>query len=231
MPVSAQTKNSSGDAPPSAAKRQAITRVDQLPRRTYILSKLPSEMLTAPLAELRPLGARLEADLLSDLVAYDVQNATILREIYSTLVVLSQLRGDWASVPKWTAKARALQDTVGGRLTNGVTLDLLSQQQQEKRDAAWLQAEVARRYGALPWADVQENVRSAKESLESFNPDKFLRSVKNKFDPIAKSEQLVVPGDVLQLIIGAKVQRELLTPNKSALVAAFQAVIDANEMD
>ncbi|WP_124449529.1 S8 family serine peptidase [Paucibacter sp. KBW04] len=228
LPASAQSAKEANPAPATAGKRELVTRADQLPRHTHTLSKLPSEMLAAPLAELKPLGAKLEAELLADLAAYDIQDTPTLREFYSALATLAQLRGDWAAVPGWTAKARALQDKVGGKLSSGITTDLLAQQQLEKRDTAWLQAEVTRRYAALPWADVQDHVKSAKGGLETYNPDLILGAVKNQLDPMAKNGQMVLPSGMLQMIIGARVQKELLTPNKAALVAGLQTVIDAN---
>lgn len=228
LPASAQSTNDAAKALPAAGSRQVISRADQLPRHTHTLSKLPSEMLAAPLDELKPLGAKLEAELLADLAAYDIQDAATLREFYSALATLTQLRGDWAAVPGWTAKARALQEKVGGKLTSGITTDLLSQQRLEKRDAAWLQAEVTRRYAALPWADVQDNVKSAKGGLETYNPELILGAVKSQLDPMATNGQMVVPSEVLQMVIGARVQKELLTPAKAAVVAGLQAVIAAN---
>ncbi|MCZ8074245.1 MAG: hypothetical protein O9341_08915, partial [Paucibacter sp.] len=152
----------------ASAARQPITRADQLPRRTVTLTKLPSEYLSAPLSELLAMGAQLEAEVKADLARYDIQDASTLRSYYSALATLAQLRGDWAAVPAWTAKSRALQEKIGGQLSAGLLTDLLSQQRLEKRDAAWLRAEVEKRYSALPWADVQENVKSGKGGAETY---------------------------------------------------------------
>jgi len=133
VPTSAQPAQEPNPSPATAGQRQLVTRAEQLPRHTHTLSKLPSEMLVAPLAELRPLGAKLEAELLADLAAYDIQDTPTLREFYSALATLAQLRGDWAAVPGWTARARALQDKLGGKLSSGITTELLAQQQLEKR--------------------------------------------------------------------------------------------------
>ena len=54
--------------------RSVITRAEQLSSRSHRMTRLPSEYLTAPLKELEPLGAQLEANLLADLDRYDVQD-------------------------------------------------------------------------------------------------------------------------------------------------------------
>lgn len=208
------------------AQRQTVTRADQLPRRTVTLDKLPSEYLAAPLATLKPLGAKLEADLLGELAAYDIQDAATLRERYGALAALAQLRGDWAAVPGWTAKARALQDKPGARIASGVLTDLMAQQQLEKRDAAWLGAELQKRYGAMPWADVQDLVKSAKGGFETYNPEVVLGAFRSQLDVMARNGNMVVPESVALAIVGARVQQDLLAPNKAAVVAGLQAVID-----
>jgi subtilisin family serine protease len=210
------------------AERQLVTRADQLPRRAYTLPRLPSELLAAPLAELQALGAQLEADLAADLSSFDIQDNSTLRELYGTRATLAQLRGDWAAVPGWTAKARALQDKAGARLASGVLTDLLAQQRREQRDAAWLADEVQRRYGAMPWADVEDIVKSNKGGIETYNPELVRGAFQSQIDVVARNGQMSVPDSVVAATITARMQMELLGPNKAAVVQGLQAVIDAN---
>ena len=215
-------------AAPAPAARQTVTRADQLPRRAHQLPQLPSALLTAPLADLQPLGAQVEALLTADLAVYDIQDNATLRDLYGAMASLAQLRGDWAAVPGWTAKARTLQDKPGARLASGVLTDLLTQQRQEQRDAAWLQAEVVRRYGAMPWADVQDIVKSNKGSIETYNPELVRGAVQAQLDAVARNGGMSVPENVLLSIISARVQIELLAPNKQAVVQGLQRVVEAN---
>ena len=210
------------------AQRQTVTRADQLPRRSYQLNKLPSEALRAPLDELKPLGAKLEANISADLAAYDILDRATLREMYSSMATLAQLRGDWAAVPGWTAKARALQDKAGSRLTSGVTTDLFSQQRLEKRDAAWLGSEVRGRYGAMPWTDARDAIKTLKGSVETYNPELAIGTFKVQLDSMAKNGSMSVPGDIAFTIIASRMQIELLPTNKDQIVAALQSIIDSN---
>jgi len=212
----------------ATSARQPITRADQLPRRTVTLAKLPSEYLSAPLSELSAMGAQLETEVKADLARYDIQDAATLRAYYSALATLAQLRGDWAAVPAWTAKSRALQEKIGGQLSAGLLTDLLSQQRLEKRDAAWLRTEVEKRYGALPWADVQESIKSGKGGAETYNPELVLGAFRSQVDAMATNGKMVVPESIALAIISSRLQAELFAPNKAAIVAGLQAVIDAN---
>lgn len=209
-------------------ERQVVTRADQLPRRVYTLPKLPSELLAAPLSELNDLGTQLDANIAADLAAFDIQDNATLREMYSARSTLAQLRGDWAAVPGWTAKVRALQEKAGARLSSGVLTDLFAQQRLEQRDAGWLTAEVTRRYGAMPWTDVQEIVKSTKGGIETFNPELVRGAFQAQLDAVARNGQMSVPDGVLNAIISARMQMELLGPNKAAVVQGLQAVVDAN---
>ena len=215
------------DTPPPAV-RQVVSRADQLPRRDHVLPALPSELLLTPLETLQPLGARLEAQLAADLAAYDIQDNATLRDLYTARATLAQLRGDWGAVPGWTAKARALQDKPAGRLASGVLTDLLAHQRQAQRDAGWLRDEVTRRFGAMPWADVQDLVKSTKGSIETYSPEVVRGALQAQVDTVARNGQLSVPDVVALMVIGARMQRELLAPNQAAIVQGLQAVVDAN---
>jgi subtilisin family serine protease len=213
---------------PAEPARQTVTKADQLPRRTYTLPRLPSELLAAPAAELAPLAKALEADTLADLSAYDIKDAATLRDLYGRLAALAQLRGDWQAVPGWTAKARALQEKAGARLSSGVLTDLIAQQRAERRDDAWLNAEVARRYGAMPWQDVQETVKAAKAGLETYNPDVLAGLFRTQFDPIAANGKMQVPAAVLATLLSVRVQMDVVAPHRAAVIAALKQLADAN---
>lgn len=228
MALTAVPGPAAAQAAAPVADRVTVTRADQLPRRSYTLARLPSEYLTMPLAELRSLGQQLEADIRADLKAYDIQDAATLRGLYNDLAALAQLRGDWPAVPALTARARELQDKPGPRATAGLLTELLAQQQAERRDAAWLTQAVRSRYGALNWADVQESVKGTKSQLETYNPQLAQGLVTSQFDPMAKNGGMAVPAQVLSILIGARVQAELLPPQQAAVVAGLQAVLDAN---
>jgi subtilisin family serine protease len=215
------------DAP--GTDREVVTRADQLPRRNYSLGLLPSAYLRAPLAQLAPLGALLEADLLADLSRYDIRDPSALSEIYTHLAALVELRGDWAAVPGWTAKARALQEKPGAKVASGVLTDLLARQRLEQRDLAWLGTEIERVYGAMAWADVKDIVRSNKGSIETFSPELLDGAFQSQLDPVAVNGSMSVPAAVALAIVSSRVQIELLGPNKAAVVAGLQAVVDAND--
>ena len=215
----------------NAPSRTVINRAADLPLRSHRLDRLPSEYLTSPLKDLGQLAVRLEADLLADLELYDIRDTTTLSDRYTALATLAQLRGDWASVPRWTKQGRLLQEKAGARLTSGVLTDLMAQCRQEGRDGAWLSAEVRQRFGTMPWSDVADIAKSAKGSLETFSPDVLVGGFQSQFDPIARNGQGVVQESVALGIVSARLQMDMLGTFKAALVDGLQAVIDANRQE
>ncbi len=226
--VQAQSPAQSSAQTPATAERQVVTTADQLPRRTVKLDKLPSAYLTAPRAEVLALAEQLDKAARADLAAFDIRDPATQRAYYGTLLSLAQFKGDWAAVPALVETLRGLQDKPGPRATTGVMASILGEQQTGKKDSAWVQAEVTRRYGALPWQDVADSVKGMKGQMELLNPALVRGSFEQQLDVMARNMNMTVPEGLIGSIVGARLQEELIVPNKAAIVAGLQAVIDRN---
>lgn len=221
-------------APPAVAQtgaaeaRTVVTRADQLPHRSYTLPRLPSELLEAPAAELLPLAAQLERDIQADLAAFDIRDAAAQRELLSARLSVALLRGDAATVSQLGAQIRALQDKPGPRLTSGLLAELALAARAEPAEAraARLQALVQQRYGAMPWADVQDQLKQTKGQLELASPTMVAGSVRAAMDPAAKNAGMKLDARSLAALIGARAQIEQVLPLRQAVVAGLAAVID-----
>lgn len=213
---------------PQAGAKQVVTSADQLPRRTIKLDKLPSLYLDAPKAEVLVLAEQLERNARADLAQYDIKDAATQRAYLGTLLTLAQFKGDWAAVPALVEQLRALQDKPGPRATTGVLAGILAELQTAKRDAAWVRAEVEKRYGALNWADAADSIKGNKSQFELLNPQLVKGSFEQQIDVAAKNMNLVMPEGIVSAIVGARLQQELVFPLKDAIVGGLQAVIDKN---
>jgi len=217
---------SSGTPTAAAGSRQVITSAEQLPRRTVKLDKLPSQYLDAPRAEVLTLADALERNLREDLQKFDIQDAATLRSYFGALLTLAQFKGDWAAVPALVERLKALQDKPGPRATTGTMATIVAEQQLGKRDAAWVQAEVQRRYSAMNWADVGDGVKAFKGQMELMNPALTKPAFEQQVDVMARNMQMTVPEGLVGSIVSARLQNELMAPLKGAVVAGLQAVID-----
>jgi subtilisin family serine protease len=216
----------------TAGAKQKITSADQLPRRTYTLKKLPSELVIAPSAELLPLAEQLDKDIASDLAAFDIEDKAVLRGMLSTRATLAMLRGQWAEVPKFMAQVRELQDKPGSRATSGVVAEAVAQSKVAGGDAAAQSKQIAdtliKRYSGMNWVDVQDNIKATKGQFELANSALIVPSLRENADPVAKNSNMAVPAGLVSGILGARVQMDVMNPHKDTVVAALTQVIDAN---
>jgi len=224
LPAAAQAPGT-----PAAPGKTVITSAEQLPRRTIKLDKLPSQYLSAPQAEVMQLADQLEKNARADLAAFEIRDAATQRVYIGTLLTLAQFKGDWAAVPALVEQLRALQDKPGPRATTGVLASILAEQQTAKRDAAWVRAEVEKRYGALNWQDAGDSIKGNKSQFELLNPALVKGSFEQQIDVAAKNMNLVMPEGIVSAIVGARLQEALIYPLKDAIVGGLQAVIDKNQ--
>ena len=218
-PTPAQAQSAAGAKTP-------VTRADQLPRRTHTLSKLPSELLEAPLSDLLPLADALERDILADMARFDIQDQATLRAMLATRLNIALLRNDWAAVAPLAAQLRALQDKPGPKLTTGVLSELVAQAKREGKGADALQAWVGQRFSAMPWADVQDSVKAMKGQLEITHPALVIGGVRSQADEAARNANRVVDDSMVAALIGARAQLDHLLPLRSTIVAALATVIE-----
>ena len=228
MAAPVQSQPAPAPAPAPATARQAITSAEQLPRRVIKLDKLPSEYLDAPRAEVQALADAFEKNLRDDLERFDIKDPATLRGYYGSLLSLAQFRGDWAAVPSLVERLKGLQDKPGPRATSGTLATIIAEQQTGKRDTAWVQEQVTQRYGAMNWKDVDDTVKSMKGQMELLNPALVKGSFQQQVDVMARNMQMTVPEGIVEAIVGARLQSELITPLRPAIVAGLQAVIDRN---
>ena len=229
-PVAA-TAQATPSSPPSAAKK-VITRAEDLPRREYALPKLPSELVEGPAAELVPLADRLDADIVADLAAFDIQDAATLRSMLTTRMQVAMLKGEWASVTGFASEVRRLQDKPAGRLTAGVLSEIVAETASMGGDAAaqrtTAESLTTQRFGAMPWSDVQDSVKALKGQLELANPNLVVGGVRVQMDPAARNAGMKVSFAALGALVGARVTKDLVMPVAPAVVAGLAPIIDRN---
>ncbi|HEX6240523.1 MAG TPA: hypothetical protein VFZ61_06500, partial [Polyangiales bacterium] len=201
--------------------RTPITRADQLPRRSYTLPRLPSELLEGPLSELMPLADALEHDMLADQARFEIKDQATLRAMVGTRINIALLRSDWTAVAPLAVQLRALQDKPGPKLTSGVLSELVAQAKRERKGADALQTAVSDRFGEMPWGDVQDSIKAMKGQLEITLPALVIGGVRSQADEAARNANLRVDESVVAGLIGARAQLDHLLPLRAAIVAGL----------
>ena len=196
------------------------------------MPKLPSALIEGPVGELVPLADRLEADIVSDLAAFEIQDASTMRSMLTTRLQIAMLKGEWSQVPGLASEVRRLQDKPAGRLTAGALSEIVAQVAEKGGDVAAKRASAesltTQRFGAMPWSDVQDALKSLKGQLELANSDLIVGGVRAQMDPAAQNAGMKLPSTALAGLIGARVSRDLVMPVAPAIVAGLAPIIERN---
>lgn len=216
------------------AERKVITSADQMPRRSYPLAKLPSDLVLAPKAELDAVVEALDRDTASDLAAFDIRDASTRTRMLLWRAQFATHRGDLPAAVGFVREARAQQEKPAERLTSGVTMEAILETRikggtpEEQR--ARLLASLEKTWGNMPWSVVGDNLKGTKSSMELMAKDLVIGGLKSSMDPAAQNLGYDVPATFVAGIVAMRTQFDLLLPYKEDVVGVLQALIDRNKV-
>jgi subtilisin family serine protease len=213
-----------------AADKIPITKLSDLPTHTYTIPVKPSEIITNQAAIL-VLAAAIEKDIRADLDKYDIQDVTAVRRMNGTLASIAMLKGDEGTARQLILAVRASQDKPAAKLTSGVLAETLLDTKAANPadfDAA-LKENLTKKLSAMPYAVVQDNLKSSKGSFEIMSQSVMTGSIASGIDPAAKDGKL--SQELAEGLIGAAFTIRDVLPHKAALLAAYTAVLDANKTE
>jgi hypothetical protein len=217
-----------------ATEKKIITSAEQLPRRSYKLSRLPSELIDAPKSELDAVANALDADIASDLDTLDIQDRATRTGMLQARAAVAMHRGELRVAQDYLRQIRAQQDKAADKLTSGVLVEnILGARLQGgslDQQRANLKAALAQSWGAMPWATVGDGLKSTKGSLELISKNVAVGSIKTGLDPLATNLELNVPSNIVVALISVRNQFELIQPFRDDAVAVLQELVDRNQV-
>jgi hypothetical protein len=216
--------------PVQAAEEKAAPGADPLPRRTYAIPRLPSELLEAPRAELDPIVAAIDKDIAHDLATLDIRDRAIRVGMLQARAQFAIHRGDWAAAKRFFAEMRAQQEKPADKLTGGITLTNIADTRMKggslEEQRARLKASLARAYGEMPWDVVGDNVKLARSGLEALSKDLIIGAMKARIDPAAKEMNLQVPDGMVVVIVANRNAFEHILPFRDDVLAVLKGLVD-----
>ena len=214
---------------PRADQKQAITKLDDLPRYTYPVPGKAVDVVTDP-ALFAPLAARVQADLEHDLATYDIKDKTTLKRLKGALLQLAILRHDDSQTLHLIDDIRALETKPAAKYITGlITESRIEAARQAGGQAAAafdadFRAALTCRIDALPWPVVQAELKDLKGDYEIRSRNLLLGVVENEIEPaVAKTHE--ISRDVAERLIGVRAFLEVSLPLKGAVVAVLSAEI------
>ena len=212
---------------PAAGKIRVSSAAD-LPVHTYAISGKASTLVENP-AQVSALAAAVKSDILADLAKYDISDRSTLRGQYGTLLAIAMLQKDYPAARENVRIVRGLQDKPSEQASSGLATDaLIDALQNPGTDFhQTLKANVEKAFGAVPYALVQDRVKAAKGQSEIISRSLIAGQLAASVDPMAASGK--VSGDVAAGLLGSAYALEYVIPNKADFIAAYSAVLAANQ--
>jgi subtilisin family serine protease len=218
----------------ASAEKPKITSQDQLPRFEYSIEGKATDILTDRDAY-QDLADRVAADLETLITENDIQDATTLQGILSTLMNIDFQNGDNASALARLEQIRELEAKPANKLTTGhlLTSVIEARAKDYATDDAYRAAfaEIyAAKINALPYEIVGDNIKSAKGSAEIVTEALLMGMVESQIQP-GLDKTGTISGGVAQALLSRYTFVDAFLPLAAERVAVMQAFIDANHVE
>lgn len=204
--------------------RIKITNFADLPPHTYAVSGKAADFIKDD-AKVATLAAQVEADIRHDLAAYDIQDRSTLRDLYETLSDIAMLRRDYPAALANEVLVKGFIDKPQDKLTTGVfrRAFVTSPQSPGTDFHKTLEANLQTALEALPYDQVQDNLKSDKLEFEVFSEPLLSSALVTTVDPAMQRE--TISQETAGTLLNAVLAERYLLPNCAALLAAYTNVI------
>ncbi|UCE59195.1 MAG: S8 family serine peptidase [Phycisphaerales bacterium] len=216
-----------------ADEKIPVRSSDDLPRHTYEIDGLVSEMLQSD-EKLVKLAKLIEADIHADLETYDVQDPTTLQGLYGTLMSVRMLEDRLEEALQYIPRMRELEEKEAGKLMMGSMLTAMVAARKEAgsdetRFRKILKELYLKRLRSLPWEIVGDRIEEAKGRTEMRSEKLMMGMIKARLDPIV-AQTGTASADIARGIIGMKVALKVHIPLKDDLLEVYSTVIDEHRV-
>lgn len=173
------------------APKKTINRAADIPRFTYPVSGRVEGLLKSD-EEFRPFAAQVRKNIESVLAEYDIAESATRRQLLHTLVALDILEGKEAQATQRLDQIRALEDKPAQKYTSELNWRAVLDARRISRDRASgayrraFQDSLRRALDGMPFAVVQNEIKSAKARAEIVTEALVLGQAAAVMDPVIK---------------------------------------------
>ncbi len=209
-----------------------IERLDDLPRHTYTID-VPVLELFENEDLLQDLMDEVNADLLADLEMYEISDATTLQGFYGDLGTIALLEERWDDYLEYLELRRELEDKEPTRLIMGMfTRAYITALRSGDDD---LRAAFRREYEALvralPYEDVEDELKQTKGQTDIFSENLILGIVESRIQPILEESGGEMSKDIATQIIGMNQTIRNYLPYTDIISEVLGAFIEENAVE
>lgn len=220
---------------PTAASKITVQSEEDLPRFSYDVESNLVDLVLSD-AEFTAFASRVRSDVQSVLDGYAIEDATTLKEYYSTLLSLQMLAGEYDLAAATIEQIRELEEKPAAKLLTGLTFGSWMRAQRSGASpgsvdfAEAFRHEYAAALAPLPWDVVQDEVEQAKGGWEIRSWNLYVGVMESQLQA-AVDKTGSVSGDIARSLVGYRLAHDLLLPLKEEIVAALADYIVANRVE
>jgi subtilisin family serine protease len=221
-------------AGPSARARPRIEKAADLPRFSYRIDGRVEDLVRSQ-ERFAPFGAAVRADLQSVLDGYDIDDKATRRRLLGTLASLDFLDGRYDAALARLEEIRALQDKPAEKLMSGLRLRVMATVAKTEAPGSpgypkAVGDALARELATLPYAVVQNDIKSAKSGTELMGEALMLAGVREVLQPIVDRSGSL-SSDFAPSVVDARMGLVAVLPLKPMLVDAYAGYLAAHRVD
>ncbi len=219
----------------AAFAQKTVNSATDLPRFDFPLGRQASTFLTANDDQFLAFTAKVEAAVDSLISGYTINDKETLRELVGAKLDAQLLRGDANGALKSVGELRGLEEKPAAKLVSGLLTSAIVQANLDT--GAWsgeaydqaFQKHYSEAIVPLPWATVQESVKSLRVSFELMSQSNLVSSAKNDLDPeVAKTGGVDLPGAEELLSMRCAIKLDL--PVSKSALAVLEPYIEAHNV-
>jgi hypothetical protein len=209
-----------------------IRNLDELPPRSYVIDRAPSELLDDPEA-FAGLAAAFEQDLLDDLDRYRFEDRSLTRRYYQTLAHLAMLDERYEVALDRIERARAYEDNPTTRHTLGlVQIAAISAWHAEDGEAGKVfRLHLDELISEIPLEVAEPDLRVLRRSAALASEGLLRGTVQARIDPGARD--LTLSDRLVYDLVGARANLELVRFGESVteVIDGHLATLASEEVD
>jgi subtilisin family serine protease len=191
----------------SSAKKKVVSQSD-LPRFSYAISGLPSDLVQADDATFNRFADKVRSDLESVFRDYEIDDKSTLRTLLGAKLDLQELAGDYQGGLQTVEALRALEEKPAAKLMSGLFARARLQAALETKSTSGPAFDVAFRkhYGeaidSLPWDVVQDEAKESYRGSRIRTPSVVIGRIKSDLDPAGQKSGALDNQEAWDLIAG-----------------------------
>lgn len=220
-----------GSAPPAQPAKKTVKTADDLPRHTYKVEGKASQFFVSD-APFKAFAAKVKADLLADLEAYDITDRTTLQGYYRALQQAALLEGNWDEALGYIDRIKGLEEKESKRLMAGQTLRAIAAANRGGGDEAAMKSAFRKalreNISALPWDVIRDDVTMAKAQAEMMNRELLMGALQSQLDPIVEAQNGQLSGDLARQLLSMRVMADTILPWQPEVAEVYGVLLAAN---